>query len=595
MEKSSHSVIMIAGDSGDGIQLSGQQLTYAHARFGHMVQNISDFPAEIRAPAGTIHGVSAFRMVFGNKPIGAVPFYLDYAVVLNPAAYLVLQSRCTSSTIIFFDQDQWSEKDWRKAGLASNPLDGHRGKIMGVPFQSLTIKTCAPMIAMKAKKNRNILALGLILWVHDLPLEPTLEWLQQRFGAQLELLPALQNCLKAGYHLGETLELGQERKSIASCVVAQGIYAQMSGHQSLVLGMVAAAQSYKRPVILSGYPITPASEILHIAQRWSDCGIEVLQAEDEISAAGIALGAAYAGALGVTCTSGPGLDLKAEMIGLAAMAEFPIVIIDVQRSGPSTGMPTKTEQTDLLAALYGRHGECRVPILAQSRPDDGQAIIQRAFEWAIAAMTPVIVLSDAILALGSLPVRLQTVNSMESFENRPDLQAFDRLPNGARPWVAAGTEGKAYCIGGLEKDRITGEISYEADNHEQMVHLRRQKIEHLSSPMQMPLYEPKSKRYLWICYGGASGSVQDYHDIYHDAESTYIVLRDIYPLPSNFWTICREYSILIVAEMADAQLASYLKSYALHPNIISYTQINGQSLDIVRMHDWFINAKERVL
>jgi len=589
-----HSVVMIAGDSGDGIQLIGQQLTYAHAQFGHVVQTIAEFPAEIRAPVGTIHGVSGFRLAFSSRNLAIVPFELNYAVVFNPAAYLSLGARCTANTIVIFDEERWNKKDYRKAGCTDNPLDSHQGLSIPIALTSLTCAACPMLTPVQAKKNRNILALGLMLWLHDLSIEPALEWLSQNFSKNLEHADCLIACLKAGYYLGETLELPVRKPSIPVALRPMGRYAQITGDRSLVLGMLSASEKYQRPVILSGYPITPASEILQIAHQWADCGLEVVQAEDEIAAAGIALGASYGGALGVTCTSGPGLDLKAEMMGLAVMAELPMVIINVQRCGPSTGLPTKTEQSDLLAALYGRHGSCPVPVLAQSSPADGQHIMERAFEWAISAMTPVIVLSDGFLTQGSAALFLDNLLTAEELSTTIEHSVpekprgpFERDSKGVRPWIVPGTPHQAHCNGGLEKDYDHGGISYDGANHERMIQVRRDKVETLASPMAEPQYRPLVQRYLWIGYGSTSGGLEEYHYQNPSQDSTYIILRDIYPLPSNFWDLCQQYQYVITVELSDGQLARYLRGFAKHAHILSYSQTNASALDLVLVKQWF--------
>ncbi len=591
------SVVMIAGDSGDGIQFLGHQLTYAHARFGHVVQTIAEFPAEIRAPAGTVHGVSGFRLAFSSRDLHVVPPYLDYAVVFNPAAYVAIAHLCSSQTTILFDTDKWTEKDWRKAGCTTDPLLTHTGPCLPVALTALTLESCSDLPVMRARKNRNICALGLILWIHDLECEPTITWIDAQFSHDFAQRDAMVSGLKAGFYLGETLELSSIlRRSLPAVLKPSGSYAQVSGYQSLVLGMLAAAQKYQKKCILSGYPITPASELLHIASNWADCGISVVQAEDEIAAAGIALGASYAGALGITCTSGPGLDLKSEMIGLAVMAELPLVIIDVQRCGPSTGIPTKTEQGDLLTALYGRHGNTRVPVLAQSRPEDGQAIIEQAFEWAISAMTPVIVLSDALLVQGTAPMRINPLDGQgPHLVNEEFTSPFSRNAQGVRPWTIPGMPGGAHCNGGLEKNWETGEISYEGSNHERMTAIREEKIVQLARTLPPFSSHPKKKTYLWIGFGSVTGALEEFHYHHPDCDSSYIALREIDPLPSNFWQVAREYNYILSVELADRQLARYLRSFSQHSQILSYTQTNGAALDSERLEKWFHTIQKEII
>ena len=587
-----YSIVMIAGDSGDGIQVSGHQLTYSHAHFGHVVQTATDFPAEIRAPAGTRHGVSGFQLCFSSRNVKSVGEKLNYLIAFNPAAYAVCRHKCTPDTLIIYDQDKWTDKDLAKAGYAKNPLEDQSIKQLALPLTSLTIEACSAVVQTltQAKKNRNMTALGVILWLHHLELEPAESWIKNRFRKKPDAIEAAISSLRAGYYLGETLELARWQSFVPKAPMKSGRYAQITGNQAFALGCVKAAEKWLNPVYVIGYPITPASDILHYAHAWNDCHVHVVQAEDEIAAAGMALGASYAGSLAVTCTSGPGFDLKSEMIGLAVMAELPLVVIDVQRAGPSTGMPTKTEQGDLQAALYGRHGECPVPVLAPSDPSDCMDTLMTAFEWAMKAMTPVIILSDASLAQASCQFKIE-YDSIKH-EKLPHaviteegILPYQRNADGARPWIVPGTIGGAHRLGGLEKQHRTGDISYDGSNHELMIELRQKKIEKLAIHLDTSSYQ-LNKKFLFVTYGSPSGPLAELIHSQEWNDTEHLIIKTIYPLPVNFWEILSHYETVIIVELSSGQLARYLRSYAKHPKVVSYTQMTGLNLETQSLVAW---------
>lgn len=549
-----HSLVMIAGDSGDGIQLAGQQLSYAHAQYGHIVQTMADFPAEIRAPAGTIYGVSGFQLCFSATARGTTGGACDYLVVFNPAAYKVTQRYVSADTWVIFDSDKWSEKDWVKAGFDKDPLEG-RPHTVSLPLTQLTLNASPDLPPAAAKKNRNLAALGLVLWLHDLPLEPAQQWLQQRFAQKEGRLEPMLKAQQAGYFLGETLEWPGPRIKIDKAQQQPGCYIQVTGNQALVLGMAAAADLWQKTAVLCGYPITPASDLLHSAAQWQKhAALRCLQAEDEIAAAGMALGVSYGGNIGICCTSGPGMDLKTEMIGLATMAELPLVIIDVQRAGPSTGMPTKAEQSDLLMALFGRHGSCPVPVLAQSRPDQGVAIMVQAVDWAQKAKTPVIVLSDALMASATAALRFE---SLDTEKRQPVYEP-----------PAPGT--KMQTLTGLETTIDGAEISYDPINHERKVAWRREKI--LKLAQDVP--SPKPASILFVSYGSTSMAIKDFLLARQGWPVAHLDLQMLYPLPSNFGDIIAQYDAVVALDLSDQQLALYLRSYGLG-TIYGYGQIHG--------------------
>lgn len=549
-----HSLVMIAGDSGDGIQLAGQQLSYAHAQYGHIVQTMADFPAEIRAPAGTIYGVSGFQLCFSATARGTTGGACDYLVVFNPAAYKVTQRYVSADTWVIFDSDKWSEKDWVKAGFDKDPLE-ERPHTVSLPLTQLTLNASCDLPLAAAKRNRNLAALGLILWLHDLPLEPAQQWLQQRFSQKEGRLEAMLKAQQAGYFLGETLEWPGPRIKIDKAQQQPGRYIQVTGNQALVLGMATAADLWSKTAVLCGYPITPASDLLHSASQWQKhAALRCLQAEDEIAAAGMALGVSYGGNLGICCTSGPGMDLKTEMIGLATMAELPLVIIDVQRAGPSTGMPTKAEQTDLLMALFGRHGSCPVPVLAQSRPDQGVPIMVQAIDWAQKAKTPVIVLSDALMASATAALRFEPLDT----EKRQSL------------YQPPGVGAKMHTLTGLETTLDGSEISYDSLNHERKVAWRREKILKLAQDVPAP----KAAQILFVSYGSTSMAIKDFLLARQSWPVAHLDLQMLYPLPSNFWDILVQYEAVVALDLSDQQLALYLRSYGVG-KIYGYGQIHG--------------------
>lgn len=560
-----HSLVMIAGDSGDGIQLAGQQLSYAHAQYGHIVQTMADFPAEIRAPAGTIYGVSGFQLCFSATARGITGGACDYLVVFNPAAYKVTQRYVSAETWVIYDSDKWSEKDWVKAGFDKDPLDG-RSHTVSLPLTQLTLNASPDIPPAAAKRNRNLAALGLILWLHDLPLEPAQQWLQQRFSQKEGRLDSMLKAQQAGYFLGETLEWPGPRIKIDKAQQEPGRYIQVTGNQALVLGMAAAADLWDKTAVLCGYPITPASDLLHSAAQWQkQAALRCLQAEDEIAAAGMALGVSYGGNIGICCTSGPGMDLKTEMIGLATMAELPLVIIDVQRAGPSTGMPTKAEQSDLLMALFGRHGSCPVPVLAQSRPDQGVAIMVQAVDWAQKAKTPVIVLSDALMASATAALRFEPL----------DVEKRESLYQSPVPG------GRMHTLTGLETTLDGGEISYDPVNHERKVAWRREKILKLAEVIPTP----KSAQILFISYGSTSMAIKDFLLARQSWPVAHLDLQMLYPLPSNFWDILAQYEAVVALDLSDQQLALYLRSYGQR-TIYGYGQIHGHQFLSAPFESW---------
>ncbi len=488
-------IIRFAGDSGDGMQLTGDRFTSASAVFGTDLSTLPEFPAEIRAPAGTLAGVSAFQVHISDHDITTPGDAPNVLVAMNPAALRSELHHLVDAGILIVNTDAFDERNLTKAGYRTDPLgDGSldRYTVYEVPMTSLTKDAVAPLGVKPrdAERSKNFFALGLISWMYTRPSAPTMEWIDQKFGAKPKIAEANRVAFSTGHAFGETAELFEHPYSVRPAPQASGTYTNITGNTALAWGLVAAGQLAKLPVFLGGYPITPASDILHELSKHKNFGVRTMQAEDEIAGIGAALGASFGGHLGVTTTSGPGIALKSETMGLAVSLELPLVVIDVQRGGPSTGLPTKTEQSDLLQAMYGRHGESPIPIVAAYSPAQCFHAAIEAARIALKYRTPVLLLSDGYLANGSEPWRLPEVADL------PDISvAFATEPNHtdgdgetsfwpylrdpdtlARPWAVPGTPGLQHRIGGIEKADGSGNISYDPANHEHMVHLRADKV-----------------------------------------------------------------------------------------------------------------------
>ncbi len=487
-------VIRFAGDSGDGMQLTGTQFTSVSSLFGNDTATLPDFPAEIRAPAGTLAGVSAFQVHISDHDIltpGDAPSVL---VAMNPAALKSNGHFVPPGGTIIVNVDAFDERSLDKAGYTSNPLiDDSLASytVYEVPMTSLTMEVgkAAGVKPREAERSKNFFALGLLSWLYSRPTVPTLEWITARFAKTPQVLDANTRAFKAGFNFGETAELFESNYQVRPAVHEPGVYTNVTGNTALAWGLIAAAHQAHLPIFLGSYPITPASDILHELAKHKEFGVRTFQAEDEIAGVGAAIGAAFGGSLGITTTSGPGIDLKSESIGMAVSLELPLVVIDIQRGGPSTGLPTKTEQSDLLHAMYGRHGEAPVPIVAAMTPSHCFEAAIEAVRIAVTYRTPVFLLSDGYLANGSEPWRLPDVGDLPDLHvefatgaNHTEADGTEvfwpyiRDENLARPWAVPGTPGLEHRIGGLEKEDGTGNISYDPENHERMVRLRAAKV-----------------------------------------------------------------------------------------------------------------------
>ncbi|HET6266112.1 MAG TPA: 2-oxoacid:acceptor oxidoreductase subunit alpha, partial [Acidobacteriota bacterium] len=484
--------IRFAGDSGDGMQLTGTQFTSTSAIFGNDISTLPDFPAEIRAPAGSLPGVSGFQVNFSSHEIRTPGDEPNVLVAMNPAALRVNVGDLEKGGILIINSDAFNENNLKKAGYTKNPLeDGTLSayRVFALPITSLNANALAETKLTKKEMDRckNFYALGLMYWLYDRPMKHTVDWIEDKFKKNPEIGKANVLTLKAGYNYGETTEIFTTHYAVHKAHLEPGKYRNITGNEATAIGFIAASQQAGRPIFYASYPITPASDILHELSKHQNFGVKTMQAEDEIAAIGAAIGASFAGDLGLTGTSGPGLCLKSEALNLAIMTELPLVIIDVQRGGPSTGLPTKTEQADLLQAMFGRNGESPVAIVAPATPGECFSMAIEAWRLAVKYMTPVLFLSDGYLANGSEPWKIPKVADLPKIEIK-----YATDPNGfypylrdpqtlARPWAIPGTPGLEHRIGGLEKQDITGNVSYDPENHERMVRLRAEKIQRIAN------------------------------------------------------------------------------------------------------------------
>jgi 2-oxoglutarate ferredoxin oxidoreductase subunit alpha len=595
IEERERVVVRFAGDSGDGMQLAGSRFTDATAVLGNDLATLPNFPAEIRAPAGTLAGVSAFQIHFASRDILTPGDAPNVLVAMNPAALKANLAEIDRGATIIVNEDAFTKRNFDKAGYEANPLEdgsleGYR--VHRIPMTSLTqraVETIEGASSRDAQRAKNLFALGVLSWLYGRPTEVTERWIAQKFARNPAVLKANLAAFNAGWSFGETTELLDVQYRVKpSDDAPAGIYRNVNGTTALALGLVAASVRSGLPLILASYPITPASELLHELSRHANVGVRTIQAEDEIAAAGMALGAAFGGRLGVTATSGPGMDLKAETIGLAVMLELPLVIVDVQRAGPSTGMPTKTEQSDLLMALYGRHGESPLPVFAPSTP---AGCFEAAFEAASVAVryrTPVILLSDTFLASSSEPWRIPTVGDLPRIdpafartpENGEPFMPYRRDEHLARPWALPGTPGLQHRVGGLEKADVTGNISYDGHNHERMTELRAAKVDGIVREVpDLVVDADPDAELLVIGWGSSEGPIRAGVRAARaaGAKVASAQLRHIHPLPANTEEVLRSYPRVLMPEMNTGQLAQVLRGRFL-VDIESLTKVQGQPL-----------------
>ncbi len=568
-------VIRFAGDSGDGMQLTGTQFTNTSAVLGNDISTLPDYPAEIRAPAGSLPGVSAFQLNFSNHDIRTPGDQPDVLIAMNPAALRTNLKDLPHGGILILNQDAFNERNLERAGYASNPIEDGSLKdwrVIALPISSLNQKALEglPLTNKEKDRSKNLFALGMMYWMYDRPMETTIDWIQKQFGKKPEVAEANALALKAGFHLAETAEVVSTHYKIRPARLKPGKYRNIMGNTATAIGFVTAAELAKTPLLYCSYPITPASDILHELSKLKNFGVRTVQSEDEIAAIGAAIGGAFGGCIAMTGTSGPGLALKSEALNLAVMAELPLLILDIQRGGPSTGLPTKTEQADLLQAMFGRNGESPVPILAPATPADCFAVAIEAVRIAVKYMTPVLFLSDGYLANGSEPWLIPNLSDLAPIEvrhpDRPQGEKF--LPylrdekTLARPWAIPGTAGLEHRIGGLEKEDRSGNVSYDPFNHERMTHLRADKVAAIAQDIpDLEVFGRPEGELLVVGWGSTYGAITTAVEQLQreGAAVSSVHLRHLNPFPRNLETILRSFDKVLVPEMNLGQLALLLR------------------------------------
>jgi 2-oxoglutarate ferredoxin oxidoreductase subunit alpha len=590
-------VIRFAGDSGDGMQLTGDRFTSEAAAFGNDLATQPNFPAEIRAPQGTLPGVSSFQLHFADYDILTPGDRPDVLVAMNPAALKANVVDLPDGGILIVNTDEFTKRNLTKVGYDSNPLEDEslaRFQVHKIAMATLTIGALEETGLGKkdAERAKNMFALGLLSWMYHRPTEGTERFLREKFAKKPDIAEANVLAFRAGWNYGETTEAFAVTYEVAPAKLNVGTYRQITGNTATAYGIVAAAQRSKLPVVLGTYPITPASDILHELSKHKNFDITTVQAEDEIAGIGIALGASYGGALGVTSTSGPGIALKSETIGLAVMTELPLLVIDVQRGGPSTGLPTKTEQADLLQAMFGRNGESPVPIVAPQSPSDCFDAVLDAARIALKYRTPVLFLSDGAIANGSEPWLIPDVDSLPDltveFATDPEtFQPYARDPETlARPWAVPGTPGLQHRIGGLEKQDVTGNISYDPENHDRMVRLRQAKVDGIEVP-DVVVDDPSGEaRVLVVGWGSSYGPIGAAARRVRKLglPVAHAHLRHLNPFPKNLGEVLRRYDKVIVPEMNLGQLALLLRAKYL-VDAVSYTKVQGLPFKAEELQD----------
>ncbi len=579
--------VMFAGDSGDGMQLTGSQFSDTTAFVGNDLSTLPDYPAEIRAPAGTLYGVSGFQLHFSSQHIHTPGDTPDALVAMNPAALKKNLKNLKPHAIIVVNTDSFDPKNLNLAGYDNNPLEDDTlagFKVYKVPITSLTQNALegSPLSIKEVQRCKNFFALGLMYWLYNRPLEPTMDWINEKFAKKSAIIEANTKALKAGFYYGDATQIFTTRFKVKPAQLSAGTYRNISGNEAVAIGCVAASLLSELPLYLGTYPITPASDILHFLSKYKNYGVKTFQAEDEIAGIASAIGASYGGSLAVTTTSGPGLALKTEAMGLAIMTELPLVIVDVQRGGPSTGLPTKTEQADLFQAVYGRNGEAPLVVVAASTPSDCFYMAVEAAKLALKYMTPVILLTDGYIANGTEPWKLPNVEDLEKFpvkfaDDPETFAPYKRDENLSRLWATPGTKGMEHRIGGLEKANVTGNVNYDPDNHEFMVNLRAQKV--ANAVKDIPDIEvdgPAEGDLLVLGWGGTYGAITEAiekarDDGYNVAQAH---LKYINPFPANLEKVLKSYKQVLIPELNLGQLATLIKSkYML--DVVTLSKVKG--------------------
>jgi 2-oxoglutarate/2-oxoacid ferredoxin oxidoreductase subunit alpha len=591
-------VIRFAGDSGDGMQVTGSQFTSTSALLGNDLSTLPDFPAEIRAPAGTLPGVSAFQVRIADYDIHTPGDAPDVLVAMNPAALRANLRDLKPNGVVIVNSDEFVVRNFKKAGLTTNPLDDGSLAAYRVFKADITTMTRraledSGLDPRSQERCKNFFALGMCYWLFSRPLDATVEWLHQKFATKPALAAANVRVMKAGYNFADITGMFQVRYEVQPAKLTPGTYRNMHGNLALALGLVTASRKSGLPLFFGSYPITPASDILHYLAPLKSYGVTTFQAEDEIAAVCACIGAAFGGSLGVCSTSGPGLALKAEAMNLAVMTELPIVVCDIQRAGPSTGMPTKTEQADLLQAMFGRNGESPIPIVAPSSPADCFAAALEACSVALRYMVPVVLLSDGYLANGAEPWRLPSIAELPNIdvEFRTDPQGFTpylRNPQTlARAWAIPGTPGLEHRIGGIEKQDVTGNISYDPDNHEQMIHLRAAKVAGIARELPpLAIDGDPAGELLVLGWGGTEGAIIG--GVKRAREAGLRVsrahLRWLNPFPADLGEVLARFEKVLVPELNMGQLAMLLRARYLK-DVVSYPKVQGKPFFRQEIHD----------
>jgi 2-oxoglutarate/2-oxoacid ferredoxin oxidoreductase subunit alpha len=585
--------IRFAGDSGDGMQLTGTQFTRTTAVFGNDIATLPDYPAEIRAPTGSLPGVSGFQLSFSSSDIRTPGDAPDALVAMNPAALKTNIGDLRPGGLLIVDENEFNAANLKKAAYANNPLDdgslaGYQLVRVAITRQNELALEGMPLNAQGKFKSRNFYALGLILWLYGRSMDTTVRWAQDRFGRNPETLEANLRALKAGHSFGETTELFRVSYNVPKAQVAPGLYRHISGNEATALGFVAASVSSGLPLFYGSYPITPASDVLHELSKLKSFGVKTFQAEDEIAAIGAAIGASYGGHLALTGTSGPGLALKSEALNLAVMTELPIVVIDVQRAGPSTGMPTKTEQSDLLQAMFGRNGDSPVVILAPCTPSDCFTMAIEAFRIALKYMVPVIYMSDGYLGNGSEPWRIPAMSEIPKVEYHyadPSVEysPYKRNPETlARAWAVPGQKGLEHRIGGIEKSAQTGDISYDPRNHHEMTLARAARVARVAQDIPpLTVTGPASGDVLLLGWGGTYGAITSAgEEARKQGKSVASAhLRYLNPFPANLGEVLKQYRHVIIPELNTGQLSLLVRGRFL-VDAIPFNKISGQPFKI---------------
>jgi 2-oxoglutarate ferredoxin oxidoreductase subunit alpha len=597
--------IRFAGDSGDGMQLTGTQFTRTAAVFGNDISTLPDFPAEIRAPAGSLPGVSGFQISFSSMDIHTPGDEPDVLVAMNPAALKTNVGDLPPGGALIVNSDAFTQANLNKAAYASNPLTDGSLKAyttFEIPISTLNERSLEGLEMTTKQKDltKNFFALGIMFWLYERSMEPTLHWIDSKFGARPVIAEANKRALQAGYAFGETTEMFHTHFRVRPAKLDPGTYRNITGNEATALGFLTASKLADRPLFYGSYPITPASDILHQLSGYKTFGVKTFQAEDEIAAIGAAIGASYGGALGMTASSGPGIALKSEAIGLAVMVELPLVVIDVQRAGPSTGMPTKTEQADLLQVMFGRNSDSPMPIVAPATPGECFDYAIEAWRIALKYTTPVVYLSDAFLATGSEPWKIPAIGGLPSIAvpnatpGEGPFRPYQRDPETlARPWAVPGTAGLEHRIGGLEKADVTGNVSYDPDNHHRMQLLRAAKVAGIAKDIPpLEVFGPSSGDLLILGWGSTYGAIRSAVERLHaDGRSVaHAHLRHLNPFPTNTEEVLRGFRRVLIPEVNLGQLLMLVRARYLI-DAVGYNRVRGKPFRIAEI----LTEAERIL